>query len=489
MDLKAFTAGEAGEIMGAKGGFGGIAQRDFAKPLIAAVNGSALAGGCEIMLSCDLVVAVEEATFGIPEVKRGLMAGAGGLIRLPKRIPPAIALELALTGDPIDAQRALALGLINRVVPADKLMDEALALAEHHRRQRPPGRAGLQAGDEAGRRAARRRGVGYQQRGGARGVRLGRRHGGAHRLRREAQAQLVGHTVATTCVRPPPPAVDGRRSPPMTTVTLVGHAVHQPGPTSVAVRRPRRLPADPPRLGRHHLGGRQFTVAGLLPTVSTLGEEAPKKVARALGRLLWPAYAVLVVTGFWNIGSLNVGTPRRPGRPCCSSRSPWWPWPGRRSTCISGPEQAGHGRLGRHRGCGLGGGPVSGGIPGRLTGHPGRAGRPRMTPARPLTQTLCSEPGRTGLTLSTAAHRSAGQQAAERRRHTVHFGPPSEIFGVDGIIILVVVVLVLFGSTQIPKLARSLGSAQKEFKKGLDEGSADDGKSTASVAQAAPPAR
>jgi len=129
MDLKAFTAGEAGEIMGAKGGFGGIAQRDFPKPIIAAVNGSALAGGCEIMLSCDLVVAVEGAKFGIPEVKRGLMAGAGALIRLPKRIPPTIALELALTGDPIDAQRALALGLINRVVPADRLMEEALALA------------------------------------------------------------------------------------------------------------------------------------------------------------------------------------------------------------------------------------------------------------------------------------------------------------------------------------------------------------------------
>jgi enoyl-CoA hydratase len=129
MDLKAFAAGEAGDIMGAKGGFGGIAQREFSKPIIAAVNGSALAGGCEIMLSCDLVVAVEEARFGIPEVKRGLIAGAGGLVRLPKRIPPAIALELALTGDPIDAQRALQLGLINRVVPADKLMEEALALA------------------------------------------------------------------------------------------------------------------------------------------------------------------------------------------------------------------------------------------------------------------------------------------------------------------------------------------------------------------------
>jgi enoyl-CoA hydratase len=81
------------------------------------------------MLSCDLVVAVEGAKFGIPEVKRGLMAAAGGLIRLPKRIPPAIALELAMTGEPIDAQRALGLGLINRVVPADKLMEEALALA------------------------------------------------------------------------------------------------------------------------------------------------------------------------------------------------------------------------------------------------------------------------------------------------------------------------------------------------------------------------
>jgi enoyl-CoA hydratase len=129
MDLKAFAAGEAGDIMGAKGGFGGIAQRDFAKPIIAAVNGSCLAGGCEIMLSCDLVVAVEEAKFGIPEVKRGLMAAAGALIRLPKKIPPTIAMELALTGEPIDAQRALALGLINRVVPAVKLMEEALALA------------------------------------------------------------------------------------------------------------------------------------------------------------------------------------------------------------------------------------------------------------------------------------------------------------------------------------------------------------------------
>jgi enoyl-CoA hydratase len=130
MDLKAFTAGEADQIMNAPGGFGGLVQRDFPKPIIAAVNGSALAGGCEMMLSCDLVVAAEHATFGIPEVKRGLMAAAGALIRLPKRLPLGVALELALTGDPIDATRAYQLGLVNRVVPAASLMDEALALAE-----------------------------------------------------------------------------------------------------------------------------------------------------------------------------------------------------------------------------------------------------------------------------------------------------------------------------------------------------------------------
>lgn len=129
MDLKAFASGEGNSIIGASGGFAGITQRDFPKPLIAAVNGSCLAGGCEIMLACDLVVAAEHATFGIPEAKRGLVAGAGGLIRLPKRLPMAIALELGLTGDPIDAKRALELGLVNRVVPAERLMDEALSLA------------------------------------------------------------------------------------------------------------------------------------------------------------------------------------------------------------------------------------------------------------------------------------------------------------------------------------------------------------------------
>ncbi|MFC0081307.1 crotonase/enoyl-CoA hydratase family protein [Aciditerrimonas ferrireducens] len=130
MDLKAFATGEGAGIMGSRGGFAGITQRDFPKPIIAAVNGSCLAGGCEIMLACDLVVAAEHAVFGIPEVKRGLIAAGGGLIRLPKRLPLAVALELALTGEPIDAGRALQLGLVNRVVPLDRLLDEALALAE-----------------------------------------------------------------------------------------------------------------------------------------------------------------------------------------------------------------------------------------------------------------------------------------------------------------------------------------------------------------------
>jgi enoyl-CoA hydratase len=130
MDLKAFASGEGPEIMGARGGFGGLTERDFAKPMIAAANGSAFAGGLEMMLSCDLVVAADHAMFGIPEVKRGLIAGAGGLLRLPKRLPLAVAYELAMTGDPIDAARAYALGLVNLVVPTASVLTEALALAE-----------------------------------------------------------------------------------------------------------------------------------------------------------------------------------------------------------------------------------------------------------------------------------------------------------------------------------------------------------------------
>jgi enoyl-CoA hydratase/carnithine racemase len=129
LDLKAFASGQGAGIIDANG-FASITRRSFPKPLVAAVNGTALAGGCEIMLSCDLVVAAEHARFGIPEVKRGLIAGAGGLLRLPRRIPRAVALELALTGEPIDAARAFEIGLVNRVVPADRLIEEAVTLAE-----------------------------------------------------------------------------------------------------------------------------------------------------------------------------------------------------------------------------------------------------------------------------------------------------------------------------------------------------------------------
>ncbi len=128
-DLKLVAAGRGAEMATDKGSFAGIVTRDFPKPLIAAVNGPALAGGFEVVLSCDMVVAAEDSIFGLPEAKRGLFAAAGGLIRLPRRIPRAVATELAITGDPIDAGRALALGLVNRVVPADQVLDEALALA------------------------------------------------------------------------------------------------------------------------------------------------------------------------------------------------------------------------------------------------------------------------------------------------------------------------------------------------------------------------
>jgi enoyl-CoA hydratase len=134
MDLKAFATGE---FPITEKGFGGITQRDFPKPLIAAVNGSALAGGFEIMLSCDLVVAADHAKFGIPEASRGLIAGAGGLVKLPRRIPLTIAYELALTADPIDAERAFALGLVNRVVPGAELISAALEMAERIARNAP----------------------------------------------------------------------------------------------------------------------------------------------------------------------------------------------------------------------------------------------------------------------------------------------------------------------------------------------------------------
>ena len=127
MDLKGFLTGDLPLVEGR--GLGGITERAPRKPLIAAVEGYAVAGGFELLLACDLVVASEAAKLGVPEVKRGLVAGAGAAMLLPQRIPPAIALELLLTGDPITAARAAELGLVNRVVPEGTALDGALALA------------------------------------------------------------------------------------------------------------------------------------------------------------------------------------------------------------------------------------------------------------------------------------------------------------------------------------------------------------------------
>jgi len=129
-DLKEINSGNAGGLMTQRGGFGGIVKRERTKPIIAAVDGPALAGGTEIVLACDLVVASTTATFGIPEVKRSLVAGAGGLFRLGRKIPLNVAMECALTGDPIDATRAHHFGLVNRLVEPGQALDEAIALAE-----------------------------------------------------------------------------------------------------------------------------------------------------------------------------------------------------------------------------------------------------------------------------------------------------------------------------------------------------------------------
>lgn len=111
-------------------GFGGFMKVGLTKPLIAAVNGFALGGGTELVLACDLAVMSEDATLGLPEVTRGIIAAGGGLLRLGKRVPLSIALEAALTGAPISAADARHWGLVNRVAPADQVLDEALALAE-----------------------------------------------------------------------------------------------------------------------------------------------------------------------------------------------------------------------------------------------------------------------------------------------------------------------------------------------------------------------
>jgi enoyl-CoA hydratase len=128
MDLKAFLSGELPSFPGR--GLCGITQTPPRKPLVGAAEGWALAGGFELLLACDLVVAGASARFGVPEVTRSLVAGAGGALLLAQRVPRALALELLLTGDPIDAARAAEIGLVNRVVPEGGALEAAIELAE-----------------------------------------------------------------------------------------------------------------------------------------------------------------------------------------------------------------------------------------------------------------------------------------------------------------------------------------------------------------------
>ncbi|HEX3833126.1 MAG TPA: crotonase/enoyl-CoA hydratase family protein [Solirubrobacteraceae bacterium] len=127
MDLKAFVTGERPWFEDR--GFAGITQRAAAKPLIAAIEGFAVAGGLEVALACDLIVAANGARLGIPEVKRSLVAAGGGLLRLPRVLPRNVAMELALTGDPLSAERAYELGMVNRLAEPGHALETALELA------------------------------------------------------------------------------------------------------------------------------------------------------------------------------------------------------------------------------------------------------------------------------------------------------------------------------------------------------------------------
>ena len=129
-DLKEVSAGNGAALATRKGGLAGITRRERTKPLIAAIQGTAVAGGCEISLSCDLIVASTETVFGLAEVKRSLAAAAGGLFRLPRALGMATAMEAIMTGEPIPAQRAYELGMVNRVVEPDMVMSAARELAD-----------------------------------------------------------------------------------------------------------------------------------------------------------------------------------------------------------------------------------------------------------------------------------------------------------------------------------------------------------------------
>ncbi len=157
-DLKAISRGEALNPPGTEAwGFAGFVNHPISKPVVAAVHASALGGGLELVLACDLVVAAESATFGLPEVRRGLMAAAGGLIRLPEQLPRKLAMQVILTGEPITAETALRWGLVNEVVPTERVHEAAMDLAQRIAANAPLAvqaskriALGMGSGDEAG---------------------------------------------------------------------------------------------------------------------------------------------------------------------------------------------------------------------------------------------------------------------------------------------------------------------------------------------------
>ena len=202
MDLKAFASGErpwAGDR-----GFAGIVQKPAEKPLIAAIEGFAVAGGLEIALACDLIVAAKGAKLGVPEAKRGLVAAGGALRQLPRRLPGAIAMELALTGETITAERAAELGLVNRLADPGKALDLALELADEVAANAP---LALRASKTRAAPAVvlgRRDLLGQAGRDHRPGVRLRGRDRGRDRLRREARPELaraLGALLATQLTR------------------------------------------------------------------------------------------------------------------------------------------------------------------------------------------------------------------------------------------------------------------------------------------------
>ena len=230
MDLKAFVAGESPYVEGR--GFAGIAQRASDKPVIAAIEGFAVAGGLEVALACDLIVAAKGAKLGIPEAKRSLVAAGGALLRLPRRIPYHVAMELALTGDPIPAERGAELGLVNRVAEPGGALDAALELADDDRQERPAGADRLQAHPGRGARLERGREVAEAGRDLRAGVRLGGRARGRHGVRRETGAAMEGSLKGQLLIAAPQLSDYFRR----TVVLVLEHT--EEGAMGVVLNRP-----------------------------------------------------------------------------------------------------------------------------------------------------------------------------------------------------------------------------------------------------------